>query len=60
MRSDTTQRDLLRECDAELARANREAAATAAVDPHYYGAVREARVQHYLQLARFHETGRRD
>lgn len=60
MRSDTTQRDLLRDCDPELARANREAAATAAVDPHFYGRVREARVRYYLQQARYHETGERD
>ncbi|WP_426800992.1 hypothetical protein [Xanthomonas campestris] len=57
MRSDNNQRHLIRECDPELASAFRAAAEIAAVDPHFYGAVREQRVRHYLDQAAFHETG---
>ncbi|KUF27262.1 hypothetical protein AO826_07740 [Xanthomonas phaseoli pv. manihotis] len=57
MRSDNNQRHLIRECDPELARAYRAAAEIAAVDPHFYGAVREQRVRHYLDQAAFHENG---
>ncbi|WP_372177483.1 hypothetical protein ACCQ23_21275 [Xanthomonas axonopodis pv. phyllanthi] len=57
MRSDTNQRHLIHECEQELARAYRAAAEIAAVDPHFYGAVREQRVRHYLDQAVFHETG---
>ncbi|ASK91855.1 hypothetical protein Xtri_08135 [Xanthomonas campestris pv. trichodesmae] len=57
MRSDNNQRHLIRECDPALARAYRVAAEVAAVDPHFYGAVREQRVRHYLDQAAFHDTG---
>ncbi|NYH49416.1 hypothetical protein [Xanthomonas arboricola] len=57
MRSDNNQRHLIRECDPELARAYRAAAEIAAVDPHFYGTVRDQRVRHYLDQAAFHETG---
>lgn len=57
MRSDTTQRDLLRESDPSLAKACRIAAETALHDPHFTLAERERRAQYYLEQARFYETG---
>lgn len=59
MRSDTTQRDLLRESDPSLARAWRIAAETAMQDPHFTLAERARRAEYYLAQARFHETGER-
>jgi len=57
MRSDNTQRDLLRESDPALAEGFRIAAETALRDPHFTLAEREQRAQYYLAQARFHETG---